>query len=438
MRTLLGRFRWFWFVRDKINHLGIIPDSGSFLKNFGKLFIYNRLASVFLMFISIMTARLLGPAEFGRIGLVGNICAFLYIPILFGANNSMYKYLPESSEEQRQKLMGTAWLGNITTSVFFGGMFLLFTGVISKSIQIEPAIWRMGVFFTIMLTFSNIAESFLRGQMMYSAIGKLKLFSAGIFFLLTLVLFLGLTPGKPDFSTYYLCNIVSMASFTILAVWKAGLSLRKLSISWDMTKQIYSLGTIVMVNMLFTAILNSSDLFIVNYFYPGPELGIYNVYQGFVKNSFTAIFFEVFAVVFLPTIAGMDKPALYQKFNRYVYWFIPVIAIITGLITAVTVLLFGRQYTLSFTYTTLVSVSIGLYSVFQMYNCIFSMEGNQGAKLCLIPLAVTMPFSLALQFWLTKSWGITGAMVAVLITNLMLVLIFKAVVAYRYRRKAVG
>ena len=413
--------------------MSIIPDGKSFVKNFGELFIYNRLASVFLMLISIMTARMLGPAEFGRIGLVGNICAFLYIPILIGANNSMYKYLPESGEDARRKLMSTAWLGNTATSVFFGGLFLLFSGVISKSIQMDPAIWRMGVFFTIVITFSNIAESFLRGQMKYSVIGKLKLLSASVFFLLILGVLPGLTPGKADYSTYYLCNIISMAVFIVPAVWKAGLPLRKLSVSRDMIKQIYSLGTIVMVNMLFTAILNSSDLFIVNYFCSGRELGIYNVYQGFVKNSFTAIFFEVFAVVFLPTIAAMDKTLLYKRFNRYILWVIPVIATVTGLITAVTVLLFGRQYTLSFTYIALVSVSIGLYLVFQIYNCIFSMEGNRGAKLCLIPLGMTMPASLLLQFLLTKFWGITGAMVAVLITNLMLVLTFRAVVAYRHK-----
>jgi O-antigen/teichoic acid export membrane protein len=418
---------------NRIENVTIVPNVKSFIKSFCKLFIYNRLASVFSAVISIITARFLGPAEFGRIGLVGNMSTFIFIPILIGAHNSLYKFLPDSGEEQRQKLMSTAFVGSIITSVFFGGIFFGLTPVISKSIHILPGIWRMGVMFTIVLAFSIITESFLRGQMKYSTIGKLKLAGTGVFFILILLFFLVLTKKKADFITFYLCNIVSIMFFVLLAIWKSGVQIRKSNLSWNTAKQIYSLGTIVMINMFFIAILNSSDLFMVNYLYPGRDVGIYNVYQGFVKNLFAIIFFEVFAVIFLPTIASMDKTILHQKINKCIYWLLPVIVFLTGIITALTVFMFGKEYVLSFTYIILVSLSIGLYAIFQIDNCIFSMEGNQGAKLCLIPLAVTTPLSLFLQFFLTKLWGITGMMTAVLITNLMLVLLFKIVVYYRYK-----
>ena len=425
--------KWLEWIFKKLEHIISIPDLKSFVKSLGGLFVFNRLSSVLMMFIGIMTARILGPVEYGKIGLVGSVAGFLYIPILMGANNSMYKYLPECGAGQCQKLMNTALIGNILTAAFWGGIFFSAGPLAAKYFHIPPQIWQLGVGFTIILTFNTLTESFLRGQKKYTTIATIKFSSTAIFFLMILLLFLCLPNLKADFSTFYFCNISSQIFFIAWAIWRAGIRLTKFQISWPVVRQIYSLGTIVMVNMLLTAIINSSDIFIVNYFYPGRAVGLYNVYQGFVKNLFTVMFFEVFAVVFLPTIATMDKTVLYQKFNRYIYWFIPIITVITGIMTALTVLMFGKEYTLSLVYIVLVSLSIGLYSVFQMFNCIFSMEGNQGAKLCLIPLAVTVPCSLLLQFFLTKFWGITGMMIAVLLTNLMLVFIFKVVIAYRHK-----
>ena len=424
---------WVESCMKRLEGIKIIPDSKGFLKNLVRLLFFNRLSSVFAVFIGVVSARILGPAEFGRIGLVGNLTSFLFIPILMGANNSMYKFLPESTKAEGQKLMYNALLGNLVTTIFFGGLFFWLTGIITKSFHLSSEVWQMGLLFTVMITSSNLMESFLRGQKQYQTIAWLKFFTTGIFFLMIFLLFFGSTTIKANFITFYLCQIISLICFNILAFFKARVSFRRVNFSWKTLKQIYSLGMILMVNMFFTAILVSSDLFVVNYFYPGREVGIYNVYQGFGKNLFGVLFFEVFAVVFLPTIANLDKQLLYQKINKYLYWLLPGVAIFTGMMILLMVLLFGKEYPLNLTYLLMISLSIGFYFIFQIYNSIFSMEGNHGARLCLIPLGATIPLALLLQVCLTKFWGIAGTMLAVLLTNLILVCFFKVMLYYRYK-----
>ncbi len=425
---------WLEAASQKIGGITIIPDIKGFLKNLLRLLFFNRLASVFAVVIGVISARILGPAEFGRIGLVGNLTSFLFIPILMGVNNSMYKFLPESSEVERERLIYHALLGNFATTLFFGGIFLALTGSVTRVFHLASEIWLMGLGFTVMITSSNLVESFLRGQKEYQSIAWLKFFTTGIFCLLILLLFFGSTNFKANFITFYLCQIISLVCFNILAFVKARVGLRRIKFSWQTLKQIYSLGMIVMVNMFLTAVLISSDLFIVNYFYPGREVGIYNVYQSFGKNLFGVLFFEVFAVVFLPTIANLDKRVLYQKINRYLYWFFPGVVCGTGLMILLMIWLFGREYPLNWNYLLLVAFSIGFYFIFQLYNCIFSMEGTAGARLCLIPLGVTIPVALILQVILTQVWGIGGMMLAVLLSNLLLVLCFKVLLYYRYRK----
>lgn len=446
-RILTGMYQWFFglpviskiweTILGKLDNITIIPDARGFVKNIGKLFVFNRFYSVFGAVTGIIAARMLGPVEFGKIGLIGSIGGYLFIPVLLGANNSMYKYLPDSDQTQTKKLIGTALSGNLLAMVLFGVLFLSLKEIITGALRFSPGIWTAAVIMAVIIAFNSLSESFLRGQKKYSLIGRLKLANSIVFFVLILGLYF--VYGKADYRSYYFCNILATLFFIVSAITMSGFRFSWLGFSRSSAKKIYSLGLIVMLNMLFSNIINTSDTLIVNYFFPeSHELGIYNVYQGSAKHQFVIMFFEVFAVVFFPTIAQLDKKTLYKKINKYLYWLIPLAMAGCGAMLIMTVFFYGSEYKLNLLYVFLVSVSVGIYSMFQIYNCMFSLEGNKGARLCLIPLAITIPISLILQFFFTKWWGILGTMVAVLITNILLVFIFKLLLYHRYKVESGG
>ena len=185
-----------------------------------------------------------------------------------------------------------------------------------------------------------------------------------------------------------------------------------------------------MANSLMVIILYSSDLFLINCFFPGKAVGVYNLYQGFAKGLFSVLFYEVFTVVFLPTIAHMDKHKIYQMFQRLIPVVLLVIIGAVACLIIVILWLSGKEYGFNWAYILLVAFGIGFYSIYQINNAIFTMEGNTGAKLCLIPLGITMPISLMIQYLFTKSYGIIGTMVAVTITNFLLMVIFQVMLYF--------
>jgi O-antigen/teichoic acid export membrane protein len=405
-----------------------ITDFRDFLKNIGVVFIFKCCAFAMNYVVLIWAAIKLGPVEFGKIGIVANLAVFLTLIMVFGTPNAMYLYLPRSDHYQKKCLISTTSLGNLLTIGLLGTFLLKINHWVCSYCHIAPQIWQIGILFTISNSFYIVTESFLRGQKEYYAISIFKFISTLIFFVGMVILFRFYSTIK--FSDYYLVMIFSFVLFGVMVLLKKGFFFGGFSIS--LAKQIYSYGGINMLNSLLTALLTSTDIFFVNYFYPGRDVGVYSIYQGFVKNIFQVLFFEVFTVVFLPTIASMDKRILYQNINKYFMWLLIGVIMGIGSISTITVAFFGNKYAFNLLYITLGAVGIGFYTIFQIYNSIFSMDGHKGAGLCLIPLAVMLPFSLLLQLLFTKWYGIGGTMTAVMIIDILLVLIFRILIKRSY------
>jgi O-antigen/teichoic acid export membrane protein len=94
----------------------------------------------------------------------------------------------------------------------------------------------------------------------------------------------------------------------------------------------------------------------------------------------------------------------------------------SALFIAFTILLLGKQYTLNLAYILLSSLGISLYTLFQVHYSIVSMEGEKGALSALSCILSVLPIALILQIILIRSYLIPGAMVAAVVTNLLLVI----------------
>jgi O-antigen/teichoic acid export membrane protein len=401
-----------------------------FINNLGIVFIYRIIGAVFSTVIAILAAKFLGPARYGQIGLVNNISTILLLPVLFGINSSMYKYLPDCDQSENDRLKAVALSGNTVLIIVFGLFYFNIGHWVEHSFKIPVKIWHLGIIATIVLDLYTLSESFIRGQKKFFLLARLKLVCNTTFFLL--FLFFQYYFKMMDVQCYFYIFFGSEVLFFILALYKS--DFHSFPLSGPVFKKIYAYSALNMFNSMLLILINSSDLFIINYFFPGREVGIYSIYQGFVKNLFSIMFYEVFAVVFLPTIAKLNKKQLYITIRKLIpaLWLMVVVA--TAAFTVLIVSLSGKEYALNMGYVLLVSSGIGFYTIFHIYNSIFSMEGTRGAKLCLIPLAITLPISLVIQYKFTEYWGITGTMIAVTISNLFLVTIFIATIRRLYHK----
>lgn len=399
-----------------------------FIKNIGTIFFYNRIGAIFTMFVAIWTARILGPVEYGKIGMITYIANLLMHPVILGVNTAMYKFLPDSAASEKDELMSTALFGNIILVIVFSWLYYSAEGLAETYLRIQTPIWNMGIVATIVLNFYILSESFIRGQKQYLSIARARL-AGNLFFFAAFVIILYYFRNV-NIQGYFYPYCASQLLFVIIAMVKSGLCLRTFPLSWPTFKKIYQFGFWNMANSLMIIILFSSDLFLINYFSPGEAVGVYNLYQGFAKGLFSVLFYEVFTVVFLPTIAHMDKYKLYRMFQRFVPMILPVIIGTVSCLIGIVVWLSGKEYGFNWIYILLVASGIGFYSVYQINNAIFTMEGNTGAKLSLIPLGIILPISLIIQYFFTKFYKITGTMAAITITNFLLMVIFQVMMYF--------
>lgn len=389
------------FVKDKIKNEKVY----SFVEKLSIVFILNGTAIFFQMLTSILTAGYLGPEEYGKISLINSISIFLINPLIIGAHNAMFKMLPNCEDEEKEKLISTTALCNIINLLPMVGIYLVIYPLFIKNMNISFDIWTVGILFTVISEMYVLSESFLRGKKAFMKIGKFQLLSKLLFFVLMLLVVYVFK--IPSYSAYIACFFIARAVFVVLAIKNTKIDFRKFS--WPLAKKIYQYGSITMLNALLLGVMMYTDIVIINYFESGMDLGIYSAYKNFALTMFLIVFDEIFAVVFLPTIAAMNIKDFFKGLLPKLPLIFIGLCVVISMAVTLLILLFGKKYKLDFGYVGLTSVGIALAGIFELLFNTISLEGKKGAKICTLNLAVVAPLSLVAQFFLIKNWGVVGS-----------------------------
>lgn len=408
-------------------------NAKNFLSNLSTVFIFRMLSAVLNVIGLILAARKLGVIALGDISMIQSIAYFLIIPMVLGVHISIIKYLPEGKGDalQEQQIIGSAVLCNGLLTGLFVLIFLKIAETISVIAHISESQWILSVALAVAINFATMSETVLRAKNKFFLLSIAKLIGTLAFFLI--VVFCYFTANS--FNFFIGALIVNFVIFTVIA-W-AGSGVFKLSFSLKTAKTLYRYGGITMVSISFSTILFSSDLFIVNYFCSKYDVGMYSVYQVNVRNFFNLLFHEVFAIVFLPAIAQLDKSKVYTRILGMLKWLVPLAIVANAVLCIVLILLYGKDYPLNWTYVAIVSVSTGLHFIYWVFHSVFSVEGKKGAILCLLTLGIPMPLLLLLSVLFTQNLGILGTMIATLLMQLILIGTFVYIIKSRYLNQQV-
>ena len=391
---------------------------GTFAAKVSVVFVYSGLSYALIALCLVLAARTWGPAEYGNVTLTASIGALLYFPMSLGVQNAMYRFLPLAEASERPRWMVAALVGQSASLILFVVLYLLMYPFIAAPLRISSHIWHTAIVFTVTSNIMAFAEALLRGTNRFTLIGQLRLVSAVIFTILVLLVLYGFR--FDNFAWYYYAYAAAHIPFVAVVLWLVQLSLRQFE--WSMLKAIYVYGVFVMLNTLGTTVILNSDIIILNYFYPGESVGIYAAYQGFAKQIFFVLFHEIFAVVFLPTIATMDAEHVRTLLQKYSLMTFAGGITMTALLTTGMLLILGREYPLNGWYVLIVACATALFLVFQLYNSSLFMQGNEGAQRSLRAVITILPFALLGQGILTYALGVFGTFIALLITNGLLIL----------------
>jgi len=408
--------------------VGWSPRLERFLRQVGVVFVFKALSLALTLAVYVMCVRELGAAAWGQVALITSVAGILLIPLTAGLHNGVVKYVPVSSEAESKAIMGTALAGNLAISTLAAGLFALAGQSVERWSGFPYANWLWAVALAMSINLYIMAESFLRGQQRFYIVGSYKFYASVVLLIGTSAMLYALE--IKSMAAYLLPFIIYHLLFFAAALPKSGLwPLRMTRGAW---KLLLGFGMFHMLTWLCSTVLFTSDLYFVARFGTAQETGIYSIYQNNIRALCTILFHDVFAVVFLPMIASMNKRQVDRIAIKYALPIYLAIGAAVGLLTAGLVLLLGKSVPLDGIYIALTAAGTAMNMMYLLFTSILSLDGVRAARLALLSLLVPMPFLLWMQYAFVQQWGAVGGMLSVIVVNALLVLSHRLAIHYFY------
>ncbi|GMK38399.1 hypothetical protein PCCS19_14530 [Paenibacillus sp. CCS19] len=405
------------------------PGIARFLRNLGVTFIFKAASLLLTLVVYVMCVRELGVITWGQVALIGSAANIVLIPLTLGLYNGVVKYVPVSSEEESRELMGTALAANLVLSSIGSALLIAAGPFIERLFGLSSASWIGAVALGMCMNLYILTESFLRGQQQFVRLGVYKLIGSLLFLAGTLTGLYML--GVKSMFCYLIPLMVQHLSFFLLTLRSS--DLRHMRVTWKALKQLFEYGLFIMLSWLVSTLLFSSDLFMMARFGTDYELGVYSVYQNTIRGLCTILFQDVFAVVFLPMIAGVSKRHVDRIIVKYA---IPIYAAIwfaAALFTTLLIVLYGKAFPLDWMYVGLTSAGIAMNMMYLLFTSVISLDGVRAARLAFISLMIPIPLILYLQYALVEGRGMIGGMASVVILNIGLIVVFRLTIRFFYQ-----
>jgi O-antigen/teichoic acid export membrane protein len=402
-----------------------------FLHHVSVVFVFKALSLALTLIVYVLCVRELGAAAWGQVALITSVAGVLLIPLTFGLYNGVVKYVPVSNESESRAIMGTALAGNLVISTLAAGLLALAGQAVERATGFPFSHWLWAVALAMSINLYILAESFLRGQQKFYLVGSYK-FYASIILLLGTAAILYAWQIK-SMMAYLLPFILYHLLFFAAALPKSGLwPLRVTGHAWWL---LLGFGLFNMLTWLCSTVLFTSDLYLVALYGTGHETGVYSIYQNNIRALCTILFHDVFAVVFLPMIASLDKRQVDRIAVKYAIPIYLAIGAGVGMLTAVLVLLLGKSVPLDAGYIAMTAAGTAMNMMYLLFTSILSLDGIRAAKLAFLSLLIPMPLLLGVQFVFVQQWGITGGMVSVIVVNTLLVISCRLAIHYFHPEK---
>jgi O-antigen/teichoic acid export membrane protein len=385
---------------------------------FGVGNISTKFATFFL--IPVYT-KYLSLNEVGTLALIELLESFLSLLVLSGLIQPLWKRLGSSNEEEKSKIIFSAWIGLLISVSIISIIIISYTTEMEAFLGLNATIYDRLLNIVIFGIFCQVNGQFLLNQFQYDNKLIYYIFFSLIQLLLVLALSIYLTVfnGMGLHGIVYAKAIISALTFIYSTVYivKNYVSFPSLMIF----KQLISFGFPIILFALATPVLTLSDRFFLNLFVPLSVIGIYSInYKfGMLINMFLVVPLQRGLIPMIYKEGIKDEMMLIYKDILFYYFIAGCFSIIgiTFFIRPVISFISSPDY-LEAAYVVPFVASAYLISGFRLFFMpIIALKDRTDllGKAAIIGITVC----LGLNYFFIKEFGINGAVAVTVISYLI-------------------
>lgn len=387
----------------------------SAVKNAGWIIGCKIVQSILNLIIGLITARYLGPSNYGVISYVASVVAFAMPIMQLGLKHTLVKEFV-NSPEQEGVILGTSLVLNIISGIFcmIGSVaFVMVANAGETETVLVCALYSLSLLFNA----TEMTQYWFQSKLMskYPSIAALAAYAAVALYKIYLLV------TQKSVVWFALSNAIDyfLISLILMIIYRK-VGGQRLSFDWKIGKKLLSASKYYIIPSLMVMIFQHSDRIMIKLMIGETETGFYSAAITCIGISafvFTAIIDSARPIILEEK--GRN-PALYEKRVVQLYSIITYVSLaqsigMTLLAKPLVLLLYGAEYTKT---ASILAVAVW-YVTFGYYGSvrnIWILAENQQKYLTGINVAGAIA-NVLLNLCLIPVWGAMGAAVASVVTQ---------------------
>lgn len=359
---------FFYRVADQLHRRlfreGLHSGARTFLHDISWSMVSGLVAGALMMATNILTGRLLGPTEYGKINLVMTIAQIVLIFILFGMDrSSMRSIAMQTEKEGKAGHLSTTFFFVLLTTVACSLLFVLIAPWIARLTGIDLFVLSIGFTYGVVISWRQLVNNFIRGLQQFKYQAITRMFEA----FLSLLIFAAAWAVLDDlrFGGYIAILVAVGLTFILLYLFRVRSFFQGFNKEFFFSQ--FSFGRLYFMASAIGIVFSSLDKFLIGKYISLQDLGIYSAYFG-ASVGLMAQLNTIFGNVFFTTVAKHLRylPSILRKLDKLTMWgFLPLFVFSFAILFTI-LKLFGKSYpfdpVLAILFS-LLAILVSIYSV---------------------------------------------------------------------------
>lgn len=401
----------------------------SILKNAGWIIGCRIIQSILNLIIGLITARYLGPSNYGLISYVASVVAFAMPIMQLGLKHTLVKEFVKSPDKEGT-ILGTSLMLNIISSIFCMIGSVAFVMVVNAG-EIETILVCALYSLTLLFNATEMTQYWFQSKLL----SKYPSVAALIAYVVVAVYKIYLLVTQKSIIWFALSNVIEylLISVILIVIYKK-LGGQKLSIDWSIGKKLLSQSKFYIIPSLMVMIFQHTDRIMVKIMVGEAETGFYSA--AITCIGISAFVFNAVIDSARPVIVETKErnQELYEKRVIQLYSIITWMSlaqciVMTLLAKPLVLLLYGAEYSKT---ASILAVAVW-YITFGHYGSVRNIwilaEDKQKYLTAINVIGASS--NVLLNFFLIPRYGAIGAAVASVVTqfftNVIIGFIFKPI-----------
>jgi O-antigen/teichoic acid export membrane protein len=363
---------------------------------------------------SIIAARILGPSNYGVLGLITTLCVILSLSMGLGIT-PMMKYGSAARDRTKQvNIISTSYIQITLLTVASTSIFVLFSAPLSQLFGVPPELFFFALVLAVIFTFYQLTTDSLRIFFKMRAYAVLAAAQSVVLLaaFLTFILY-DMKSWESAAYSYYLSYAV--IGFIVVIYLRGYIKLR-FERSWAKTIMHYAL---IALPGAVAGSFMGIDRILLNKFMTTADVGIYNAY--FLPSiTVSVMLWSIINAAFFPYASKSDdKLAILRNVRKATPYVAAAFLPSFLLLEWIAFLLYGRLYPFSWETALFFTVAAIMSFFYQSLSWLMASEGTQGAKVNTLSSIIALIVLIAFDVLLIPLIGILGAAITLVFAYLI-------------------